>query len=652
MTRKMIINAVDPEEVRVAILGEAGVLEDFDIETRGVEKNKGNIYKGVVRAVEPALNAAFVDYGADKEGFLTAGEVDPKALGKKASDKHYNIADLLKPKATILVQIDKDEVGAKGAVLTTYLSLAGRYTVLMPGASRRGVSRRIADEETRTRIRDAASRLAVPDDMGVIIRTAGQDRTKTDLSRDLKVLLRLWENINKDASRKKGPALILKEQDVVLRALRDYFTADIDEIVVDSDDAYDRAAEYMVLVMPKQKSALTRYVERRPIFHHYRIEDQLDGLHIPHVTLPSGGSIVIEPTEALVSVDVNSGKQKAGGHEETALQTNLEAAKEVARQLRLRDLGGIVVVDFIDMMNRRNRSNVERAIKDALKPDKARIKVGRISANGTLELTRQRLRSALAASMFHICPSCQGTGHVLTSESHAVAILRRLRDRAARGDLAKAVVKAEKEAAHHLRTVKHKAVTELEQAYGVRIAVEADPRLGAGQDELTFEADPNATPNELPEPDFGPAETLDGEAEQKKKTSRRRRGKAEDTDDEAEPESDDNADVGEPVRDLGMPAFELVDLATFRERDKPGRSKSARGRGRGRGRQTRDDAAQDTADPAKRSRRSRRRRPRRGRKAPENGAATTAAKAAPAQPVVAAPAGNAVSRFFKKIFGA
>ncbi|MEE8410404.1 MAG: ribonuclease E/G, partial [Myxococcota bacterium] len=250
MANKMIVNAVDPEEVRIAILDSKGVLEDFDIETRGVEKNKGNIYKAIVTAVEPSLNAAFVNYGAAKEGFLTAGDVDPTAVDKDDSMSH-RINDLLQPKQTILVQVEKEEVSAKGAVLTTYLSLAGRYIVLMPGAQRTGVSRRIESDEDRRRMREAADKLKTPDDMGVIIRTAGKDRTKTDLNRDLKILLRLWSNIQKESSQAKAPALILKEQDVIIRSLRDHFGSEIDEIVVDSDEAYDRAAEYMHLVMPK-----------------------------------------------------------------------------------------------------------------------------------------------------------------------------------------------------------------------------------------------------------------------------------------------------------------------------------------------------------------------------------------------------------------
>jgi len=295
----------------------------------------------------------------------------------------------------------------------------------------------------------------------------------------------------------------------VIRALRDYFTSDIDEVVVDSDDAFDRANEYMHLVMPKHKRALSRYVERRPIFHHYRIEDQLDVLYAMKVPLKSGGSIVIEQTEALVAVDVNSGKQKESRHEETAVATNLEAAAEVARQLRLRDLGGIVVIDFIDMFARKNERKVVRALREAFLQDKARIKIGQISPNGTLELTRQRLRSALEASVFRSCPVCKGTGHILNPESHAVAVLRRLRDRAARGDLLSATVKLEPEAANHLRTVKWTDVQELMRRYNVKIDIISESRFLPGQDDFAFMADPNAKVEELPEPNFGPPEGYD-----------------------------------------------------------------------------------------------------------------------------------------------
>ena len=505
MTRKMIINAIDPEEVRIAILRER-ILEDFDIETRGVEKNKGNIYMGIVMAVEPSLNAAFVNYGADKQGFLTANDVHPKyAGGHSDSDKGARIAQLLKPKQTVLVQVSKDEVGAKGAVLTTYLSLAGRYLVLMPDSETQGVSRKIEDEETRRKVREAAAKLAVPDNMGVIIRTAGKDRTKSDLSRDLKVLVRLWDNIQREAARCKAPALIFKEQDVIIRALRDYFSSDIDEIVLDSDEAYDRASEYMHMVMPGQRSALTRYVERRPIFHHYRIEEQLEVIYSPKVTLPSGGSLVIESTEALVAIDVNSGKQKSGGQEETALQTNMDAATEVARQLRLRDLGGIIVIDFIDMMSRKNQQRVERAMKEGLRFDKARVKISRISRNGTLEITRQRIRSALQASVFDRCSVCRGTGHVLNPGSHAVSVLRKLRDRASRGDLKHAKVRVEPEVANRLRTENWSALQEIERRYNIRVEVIAEHTFASGQDDFTFETDPNAVVIPLEEPNFGPA---------------------------------------------------------------------------------------------------------------------------------------------------
>ena len=521
MTRKMFINAVDPEEVRVAILDDRKLV-DFDIETRGVEKNKGNIYKGIVMAVEPGLNAAFVNYGADKQGFLTANDVHPKfaqahrrgkadADAGDRGDRHHSITDLLKPKQTVLVQVSKDEVGSKGAVLTTYLSLAGRYVVLMPDSDTQGISRKIDDEQTRTRIREATAKLSVPVDMGVIIRTAGKDRTRVELNRDLRVLLRLWDNIQKQANSIKAPGLIFKEQDVIIRALRDYFSSDIDEIIVDADEAFDRAQEYMNMVMPNHRSVLSRYVERRPIFHHYRVEEQIDAIYSPKVTLSGGGSIVIEPTEALVSIDVNSGKQKSGNQEETATETNVEAAYEIGRQLKLRDLGGIIVVDFIDMASRKNQQRVERALKETLASDKARVKIGHISRNGTLEITRQRLRSSLGASVFAPCRVCAGTGHVLNASSHAVSVLRRLRDRASRGDLKATKVRVEPEVANLLRTKGWPTLQDAEKRYDIRIDIVADHGFRAGQDDFAFETNPEAPIATLLEPDFGPAPRMDDE---------------------------------------------------------------------------------------------------------------------------------------------
>jgi len=578
MTRKMIVNAIDTEEVRIAIL-DSGVLEDFDIETRDVEKNKGNIYKAVVMAVEPALNAAFIDYGADKQGFLTANDVDPRLAGKEDTDAYYRINELLKPKQSILVQVTKDEVSSKGAVLTTYLSLAGRYVVVMPGSARHGVSRKIEDEDTRRRMREAAALLDAPDGIGTIVRTAGKDRSRIELNRDLGVLLRLWENIHKASERTKAPALIFKEQDVVIRALRDYFHDDIDEIVLDSDDAYDRAAEYMHLVMPTHKSVLTRYVERRPIFHHYRIEEQLEALYTPRVTLPSGGSLVIEPTEALVSIDVNSGKQKLGGQEETALQSNLEAAREVARQLKLRDLGGIIVVDFIDMASRRHEQRVEKAIREALSHDKARIKVSRISPNGTLELTRQRIRSALDVSIFRTCEVCHGTGHCLKPEAHGAAVLRKVRDRAARGDLKSAKVRLESSAANHLRTARWSAVQELEQRFSVRLDIIAEHSFGPGQDDFTFETDPNATVVPIEEPNFGPAPRFDDGSDEDVATDEGDRDR--DRDRERDEDLEQEEDSRPEEEQAGF--VEMQDPETFMEeqRDNRGRPHERSRGGRG-----------------------------------------------------------------------
>ena len=310
--------------------------------------------------------------------------------------------------------------------------------------------------------------------------------------------------------REKHPTCSLfKEQDVILRALRDYLSPDIDEVVLDSDDAFDRAADYMRMVMPRQRGVLSRYVENRPIFHHWGIEDQLDTIFRPKVPMESGGSLVIEPTEALVSIDVNSGKQKAGGHEETAFATNLEAAEEVARQLRLRDLGGIIVCDFIDMNHRSNQQKVERAMKAALRKDRAKVKVSRISRNGTLELTCQRVRTSVQASVFRRCPTCTGTGWVMNPESHSIAVLRKVMDRAAKADLKSAKVEIEWEAGELLRTTKWSAVQELEKRYSIRIEVQQSRALLPGQVSFTFETNPDAAPLELEPPNFGPTPKFD-----------------------------------------------------------------------------------------------------------------------------------------------
>ncbi|MBT6176682.1 MAG: Rne/Rng family ribonuclease [Deltaproteobacteria bacterium] len=558
MTRKMVVNAVDPEEVRIALLENARLI-DFDIETRGSQTNTGNIYKARIVDVEPSLNAAFVDYGADKQGFLTANDVNPRAAGHGDDvelDKNASITELLKPGQEILVQVTKDEVGAKGAVLTTYLALAGRYVVAMPNTNRQGVSKKIEDEETRKRMREAADKLKIPDGMGVIIRTAGKDRTKLEISRDLKVLLRLWENIQKESKKTKAPSLIFKEQDVIIRSLRDYFSAEIDEVILDLDDAYDGAAEYMRMVMPKHRGALTRYVESRPIFHHYGIEAQLETIYQPKVGLPSGGSLVIEQTEALVAIDVNSGKRKAGGHEETATATNMEAAKEVARQLKLRDLGGIIVVDFIDMSNRKNQQKVEKAMKDALKEDRSKVKVSRISRNGTLELTRQRIRASVHASMFSRCEACAGTGHVLNPQSHAVQVMRKLSDRAARGDLKMARVELEPKAADHLRTERWNAVQALEKRYNVHIEIKLARNMAPGQAEFTFETNPDAKPIKLAAPNFGPAERRDS------------------------PEDDEPDEIDEMLMEEGQDGQDEENETKEGDR-KPKRSRRRRGRGRG-----------------------------------------------------------------------
>ncbi|MDP7038269.1 MAG: Rne/Rng family ribonuclease [Myxococcota bacterium] len=643
MARKMIINAADSHEVRVAIV-DTGKLEDFDIETRGVEKNKGNIYKGIVKAIEPALDAAFVDYGVDKQGFLTADEISSAVAGKP-NRPGTGIAELLKKGQEILVQIEADEVNKKGAVLTTRLSLAGRYLVLMPDRERIGVSRRINSEDDRKKMRELTEKLEVPENMGVIMRTAGLDRTKTDLSRDMKVLLRLWQNIQKAAAKTKAPALIFKEQDLVIRALRDYFIKGIDEIIVDSDEAYDRAADYMQMVMPKQKSILTRYVERRPIYHHYKIEPQIESLYEKKVLLPAGGSLVIEQTEALVSIDVNSGKQKMDSQQKTALQTNLEAAAEFARQIRLRDLGGIIVVDFIDMAHRRYDRQIERCIRDAVKIDKARIKVGRLSPNGTLELTRQRIHSAMAKNITNPCSHCASTGKILKPEVHAMSVLRRVADRAAKADLLRARVRLASNAANYLQTERWSDVQAMEAFYQFKVEIVPDSSFLPVQVEFDFEADPKATPLEFPEPDFGPAPLPEGMTLEDLE------------DDEPEEEKLDltakpaaNSDKG---AEFDLPGFELISPEAFKRSARGGNRNRRPQRGRkrndgNRSNESFDKKAKDAGD-GRPNQRRRRRKPAQDKQGQNNRGRQKKQETQQAKPAAAEPAKKA--SFWKRILG-
>lgn len=424
--KRMLINATQPEELRVAMV-DGQKLYDLDIETAGREQKKSNIYKSRITRVEPSLEAAFVDYGAERHGFLPLKEISPTYFNPSVdiSGGRINIREVLKEGQELLVQIDKEERGNKGAALTTFISLAGRYLVLMPnnpGAG--GVSRKISGDE-RSDAREALSGLTLPEDMGVIIRTAGMGKSTEELQWDFDYLMHLWTAIDTANKERAAPCLIYQESNIIIRAIRDYLRKDIAEILIDSPEVYEQATDFMRMVMPQNLHKLKQYQDTVPLFSRYQIESQIESAFGRDVRLPSGGAIVIDRTEALTSVDVNSAQATRGGDiEETALNTNLEAADEIARQLRLRDLGGLLVVDFIDMTSPRNQREVENRFRDALAVDRARVQIGRISRFGLLELSRQRLRPSLAEASQMVCPRCKGQGTVRTAESMALSILR------------------------------------------------------------------------------------------------------------------------------------------------------------------------------------------------------------------------------------
>jgi len=428
--KRMLFNATQAEELRVAIV-DGQKLVDLDIESANKEQRKGNIYKAIITRIEPSLEAAFVEYGAERHGFLPFKEVARTYFKSEGEPGKARIQDALRVGQEVIVQVDKDERGNKGAALTTFISLAGRYLVLMPNNPRGGgVSRRVEGED-RQELREIMDRLEVPASTSLIARTAGIGRSYEELQWDLNYLLQLWGAIEGAANSQKGAFLIYQESSLVIRAIRDYFTPDIGEILIDTDDVFEQAQQFMAHVMPGNVARVKRYSDDVPLFSRFQIEHQIESAYSRQVTLPSGGAIVIDHTEALVSVDVNSGRATKGADiEETAYKTNLEAADETARQLRLRDLGGLIVIDFIDMESTRNQREVENRLRDALHFDRARVQTGKISRFGLLELSRQRLRPALAETSYIPCPRCSGTGHTRSTESSALHILRILEEEA------------------------------------------------------------------------------------------------------------------------------------------------------------------------------------------------------------------------------
>lgn len=543
MAKEIIVNADLAEELRIAIV-EDGKLSDLDIETQSRTKHKGNIYKGIVSNIEDSLDAAFIDIGEEKQAFLPRSEIRPSLYPEGLQHpKRAKISEILERGQEIVVQVTKDEIGNKGAAVSTYLSLPGRYVVLMHSdESGGGISRKIENETARRAARDMLSRLSVPEGMAVIIRTAGMNATRQDLLRDFKTLCDVWQQVDKGSQLGRAPTLIYREPDIVVRTIRDYFSADVKRVVIDDEEEYEEALSYFKIHMPDLEKILERHRKKEPIFQSFGIESAIEDLFQRQVKLPSGGYIIIEQTEALVSIDVNSGKStQEEDHEATVYKTNLEAADELARQLRLRDLGGIVVIDFIDMVSRRHRRDVEKRLRDAMETDKARIKVGRISENGTLELTRQRLRQSHHLISHVSCPHCDGTGRIRDAEGSAISALRQIHGHLSKkkAQLAKLTVRLPVQAANMLNNLKRRELLNLTESHEVDIEVLGDASISgsaiefkeekrgqAGLEAASYNRDTNwkdkkqnrsknqtkekwsAKPKTTPPPTIGPVPTL------------------------------------------------------------------------------------------------------------------------------------------------
>ncbi|BCT51233.1 hypothetical protein RVB2_20560 [Pseudomonas aeruginosa] len=472
----MLINATQPEELRVALV-DGQRLFDLDIESGAREQKKANIYKGRITRVEPSLEAAFVDFGAERHGFLPLKEISREYF-KKSPEGRINIKEVLSEGQEVIVQVEKEERGNKGAALTTFISLAGRYLVLMPNNPRAGgISRRIEGEE-RNELREALNGLNAPADMGLIVRTAGLGRSTEELQWDLDYLLQLWSAIKEASGERGAPFLIYQESNVIIRAIRDYLRQDIGEVLIDSIDAQEEALNFIRQVMPQYASKVKLYQDSVPLFNRFQIESQIETAFQREVKLPSGGSIVIDPTEALVSIDINSARATKGGDiEETALQTNLEAAEEIARQLRLRDIGGLIVIDFIDMTPAKNQRAVEERVREALEADRARVQVGRISRFGLLEMSRQRLRPSLGETSGIVCPRCNGQGIIRDVESLSLAILRLIEEEALKDRTAEVRARVPFQVAAFLLNEKRNAITKIELRTRARIFILPDDHL-------------------------------------------------------------------------------------------------------------------------------------------------------------------------------
>ena len=510
MKQEMLINVSQPEECRIAVV-EDGVLEELYIERSSQDNYVGNVYKGVIVNLEPSIQAAFVDFGVGRNGFLHISDIEPQyyrqggldpnvpiepkrsgerrpsndetSSGDDASQDNGSggrprrkprpgdrprikppIQDILRKGDEVLVQVIKEGIGNKGPTLSTYISIPGRYLVLMPALGRVGVSRKIEDEDDRRRLRNILLELNPPKGLGFIIRTAGTNRTKRELSRDMAYLLRLWKVIVRRVKKEKAPVDIYQESDMIIRTIRDIFTSEVDTIWVDEPGAHDRAKEFLQMVMPRHVGRLNLYEGKEPLFHKYNLEDEIATINQREVPLKYGGSIVIDQTEALVAIDVNSGRyrSKESSAEETAFQINQFAAREIARQLRLRDLGGVVVNDFIDMRKEKHRRGVERTLRDAVRRDRARTKILRTSPFGLIEMTRQRIRPSLKRSVYNDCPYCEGTGVVKTAESMAIEVVRLLLLATKKENITRVSIVVDNEVARYLNNRKRREITRIE----------------------------------------------------------------------------------------------------------------------------------------------------------------------------------------------
>lgn len=484
----MLINATQAEEVRVALV-KANHLYDLDIECPSEVKKKGNIYKAVVTRREPSLDAVFVEYGAKRQGFLPLKEIAPEYLSKhpdEFGDEKPPITSLLREGQELLIQVDKEERGNKGAALTTYITLAGCYLVLMPNnPNSGGISRRIEGDD-RDELKETLNALELPDEMGLIIRTAGVGKSQDELQADLDMLCNQWQAIKQAYNTQLAPCLIHQEGDVIIRSIRDNLRKSIGEIIIDDQISYVKAKQYIEQVKPDFLPNLKLYNSTVPLFNFYQIESQIEMAYQREVPLPSGGALVIDRTEALVSIDINSAKATSGSDiETTALNTNLEAADEIARQLRLRDLGGLVVIDFIDMSSSKNQRDVENRLKEALKADRARIQVGRISRFGLLEMSRQRLRLSLGENAQEVCPRCEGRGTVRNIQSHGLSIIRLIEEEALKEKTAEIQVQLPPEMATFIMNEKREFILNIEKRHAVQVLIIANPYLQPPHYEIT-----------------------------------------------------------------------------------------------------------------------------------------------------------------------